>query len=63
MTARNPRGCGQPVTVIKELESLLPPGSAFGQSECGATPPLPAGISTFEDTCNHLHIQIPKGTR
>ena len=50
------------ITIIVQLERLLPPGSAFGQSECGATPPLPEGISTFQDTCNHLHIQVPRGT-
>ena len=50
------------LTIIRELDGLLPPGSAFGQSECGATPPLPAGISTFQDTCNHLHIQVPRNT-
>ena len=50
------------ITIIKELEGLLPPGSAFGQSECGSTPPLPTGVSTFQDTCNHLHIQVPRGT-
>ena len=50
------------ITIIKELEGLLPHGSAFGQSECGTTPPLPLGVTTFADTCNHLHMQVPKGT-
>ncbi len=50
------------ITIIRELEGLLPPGSAFGQSECGATPPLPTGVSTFQDTCTHLHIQVLRGT-
>jgi len=50
------------ITIIKELDLLMPAGSAFGQSNCGKTPPLPPGISTIPDTCNHLHIQVPKGT-
>ena len=58
VTGRN----GPSITIIKELDALLPPGSAFGQSECGTTPPLPEGVSTFQDTCNHLHIQVPRNT-
>jgi hypothetical protein len=50
------------ITIIKELDLLMPAGSAFGQAQCGVTPPLPPGISTFDDTCNHLHIQVPRGT-
>ena len=50
------------ITIIKELAGMLPSGSAFGQSECGKTPPLPLGVSTFADTCNHLHMQVPRGT-
>jgi hypothetical protein len=58
VTGRN----GPSITIINEIKGLLPAGSAFGQSQCGSTPTLPAGVSTFEDTCNHLHIQVPKGT-
>jgi hypothetical protein len=50
------------ITIINELKGLLPYGSAFGQSGCGTTPPLPLGVTTFADTCNHLHMQVPKGT-
>jgi hypothetical protein len=56
-------GRNAPSLVIMNLWiPLLPSGSAFGQSNCGATPPLPAGIITFSDSCNHLHTAIPKGT-
>jgi hypothetical protein len=53
--------------LIKELAPLMPKSpnssdfavwSGFGQSNCGSTPSLPAGIKTFSDTCNHLHIQV-----
>ncbi len=48
--------------VISEWAPLMPSGSAFGQSQCGTTPPLPRGITTFADTCSHLHTQVPVGT-
>lgn len=42
---------------------ILPPGSAFGQSNCpGAKLTLSAGFTEFSDTCNHLHVQVPAGT-
>lgn len=50
------------ITIINLLAPILPSGSRFGQSGCGPTPTLPAGISTFDDTCNHLHIDVPAGT-
>lgn len=41
----------------------LPQGSGFGQRGCPGTPAnLPAGFIQFADTCNHLHVQVPKGT-
>lgn len=48
------------VTIINLVKNNLPYGSGFGQSNCGKTPALPAGVTTFSDTCNHLHIQVPK---
>jgi peptidoglycan hydrolase-like protein with peptidoglycan-binding domain len=48
------------LTIIATLAPLMPAGSAFGQSTCGRTPALPSGITTFPDTCNHLHIQVPR---
>lgn len=50
------------VEVINDLKGRLPSGSGFGQRQCGPTPPLPPGITTFEDACNHLHVQLPRGT-
>jgi hypothetical protein len=37
------------IKIIKELDWLMPAGSAFGQAQCGTTPPLPPGISTFNE--------------
>jgi len=51
------------ITIIEELDGLLPYGSAFGQAQCGTAPTMPLGISTFDDTCNHLHVQVPRGTQ
>jgi len=56
--------------LITEIAPLMPTSTAddffhwsgFGQKECGTTPPLPNGIVTFDDTCSHLHIQVPVGT-
>ncbi len=50
-------------TIIKIAEQILPSGSALGQSQCGSTPSLPSGWTTFDDTCNHLHVQVPRGTK
>jgi hypothetical protein len=50
------------ITIINSVVPMLPSGSGFGQSNCGKTPPLPSGIVTFADTCNHLHIEVPRNT-
>jgi hypothetical protein len=47
------------LTIIATVAPLMPPGSRFGQSNCGPTPPLPAGVGTIPDGCNHLHIDLP----
>jgi hypothetical protein len=49
------------ISIMRISFSILPAGSGFGQSQCGITPPLPSGITTFPDTCNHLHVQVPRG--
>ena len=43
-------------TIVKDL----PKGSGIGQIQCGQGVQLPPGISEFNDSCNHLHIQVPK---
>lgn len=56
--------------LITEIAPLMPKStgsdfyheSGFGQQNCGTTPPLPSGIVTFDDTCSHLHIQVPAGS-
>lgn len=48
--------------IIKTALSALPPGSGFGQSECGRTPPLPPGWVLLPDLCTHLHVQVPLGS-
>jgi hypothetical protein len=48
--------------IIKIAEGIWPTGSAFGQKQCGSTPTLPSGWTTFDDTCNHIHLDVPAGT-
>jgi hypothetical protein len=49
--------------LIKIGTQTLPSGSGFGQDGCpGGAATLPAGFIQFADTCNHLHIQVPRGT-
>jgi hypothetical protein len=51
------------LTIIQIAYSVLPKGSALGQSGCGSTPPAPAGWDPpFDDSCDHLHVQVPRGT-
>lgn len=50
------------ITIMKIAFGVLPKGSGFGQSNCGTTPKLPDGFITFNDSCNHLHVQVVKGT-
>jgi hypothetical protein len=47
-------------TIIKIAEDVLPKGTAFGQQQCGPSPPLPAGFSQFNDGCDHLHVQVAR---
>jgi hypothetical protein len=50
------------ITIIKIGEGIWPIGSGFGQEQCGPAAPLPSGWTTFDDTCNHIHMQVPAGT-
>ncbi|HSX14801.1 MAG TPA: hypothetical protein VLE72_02725 [Candidatus Saccharimonadales bacterium] len=58
VTGRNPAS----ITIINTLAPLMPQGGAFGQAQCGTTPNLPSGINTFNDSCGHLHIEVPVGS-
>jgi hypothetical protein len=54
-------GTKNDLDLLKEILPSLPSGSGIGQSQCrpsGALK-LPTGITQFEDTCNHNHIQVP----
>ncbi len=57
------------LTIIKIAEDVLPNGSEFGQwhdpgtgALCGPAISFPAGFDQFDDTCDHLHVQVPRGT-
>lgn len=62
ISGRNPPS----ITVMRTAFTVLPKGSGFGQDQCGSqystNSELPDGFTTFDDTCNHLHVQVPKGT-
>lgn len=48
--------------MLREILPLLPSGSGIGQVNCrtGADVlTMPAGVKQFNDTCNHVHIQVP----
>jgi len=49
-------------SIITAMLTVLPNGSRFGQQECGPSPTLPSGITQFDDSCDHLHTDVPKGT-
>lgn len=59
-------GRNQPsLDLIQVILSLLPSGSAIGQSQCG---PLPSSlakelqahhIQVITDSCGHVHVQVP----
>lgn len=53
---------GGSITIINISAGILPSGSGIGQKQCGQLPGLPAGFNQFNDTCNHLHFQVPRGT-
>jgi hypothetical protein len=53
---------GGSLSILQTAFTVLPSGAGFGQKQCGATPPLPAGDTTYNDTCTHLHIDVPAGT-
>ena len=50
------------IDFLNAIMPLLPAGSGIGQSNCGGGLSLPAGITEFNDTCNHIHIQLPESS-
>jgi hypothetical protein len=57
------------LTALDAITLDLPPGSAIGQSTCDPPPTehalvgtLPAGVRTFPDSCDHLHLEVPRGS-
>jgi hypothetical protein len=56
-------GTAADLKLLKDAFEYMPSGSGIGQVGC--RPPgslnLPDGISEFSDSCNHIHIQVPKG--
>ncbi|MEB0202487.1 hypothetical protein QN345_01685 [Cryobacterium sp. 10I1] len=49
------------IKLLKTLLPLMPEGSATGQVQCRAqagTSLELAGLRQFEDTCNHVHVQV-----
>lgn len=53
---------GTSIKFLKDAVKVLPSGSGIGQSGCRSSGVLnlPNGVTEFSDTCNHIHIQVPK---
>ena len=47
--------------LLDALAPLMPAGSRAGQVECRAAVVLP-NMTQFEDTCNHLHLDVAFAT-
>jgi hypothetical protein len=51
--------------LLKLILPVLPKGSGVGQlrdpggAACGPMVQMPPGVIQFDDTCNHLHVQVP----
>lgn len=50
-------GDPESLKLIQALDTVVPPGSHVGQSECRADIPL-GNFTTFPDTCNHVHLDF-----
>lgn len=53
-------GTANDIRFLKDAAEFMPSDSGVGQVNCRAPLTLPAGISQFNDSCNHVHIQVPK---
>ncbi|HYG84371.1 MAG TPA: hypothetical protein VD907_05870 [Verrucomicrobiae bacterium] len=42
----------------EHIAKFLPQGGGIGEKQCMGSINLPSGINYFEDTCNHLHIDV-----
>ncbi|SMQ66991.1 hypothetical protein SAMN06295909_1397 [Plantibacter sp. VKM Ac-1784] len=50
-------GDGLSLQLLALLDSVVPPGSRTGQSNCRNSPGF-THFDEFEDTCNHVHIDV-----
>lgn len=54
-------GTQKDLSLLREVLPALPKGSGIGQVNCrgGGSLSLPEGVTEFNDSCNHIHIQVP----
>jgi hypothetical protein len=54
-------GTGPDLELLRKALEVLPSGSGIGQINCrsAGSLQLPSGIREFNDSCNHIHIQVP----
>ena len=53
------------IRLITTLDPLMPAGARIGQAECRAADgdsPRLTHLTTFDDTCNHLHVDVAYAT-
>jgi hypothetical protein len=50
-------GTAQDLALIREFASLVPGKAGVGQRQCRGPLALPANVVTFNDTCNHVHLE------
>lgn len=47
-------------TFMHEISGILPNGSGIGQQSCSVIPINPINkVNLFDDSCDHIHIQVP----
>jgi hypothetical protein len=45
--------------ILSEAAAIGGKQSNIGQINCGSTPALAAGVQAINDSCNHLHLDVP----